>query len=397
MLEKEFYLAQLIAASINGSISKEQKAELDTWVNASERNTLQFRKCIDEHGLERKVKMYYEVDSKAILQKIKIGIAESKAAKAPGVLKLVKTIWLWPGIGIAAAVILVMFSGLWFFNRNTLDANADEIHYASDAIPGKKGATLTLASGKKINLTTSGDGELAREAGVSISKTAEGKLIYTIADNATDNSINTLSTANGETYQVILPDGSEVWLNSASSLTYRASLNENGVRKVKLEGEAYFEIEKDTAHPFIVESGNQQVEVLGTHFNVNAYQDEKVFRTTLLEGSVKLSENGKESMLVPGMQATNANGQIRLTKVDTELAVAWKNNKFIFDRLPIDEIMRMIGRWYNLDVVYEGEIPSGTFWGSVSRFENVSKALVPLEATGNVHFKIEGKTIYVAN
>lgn len=391
MFENEIYIAQLVAARIKGTITEEQQTELNNWVNASERNTLQYQKYIDEKELAEKVKNYYNVKSTAIFQKITEGIKDqTQIIPAP------KVVRLWPRIAIAAAVVLVIFVGVWFLNNNTSDRKAAEIRYASDVTPGKIGATLTLANGKKILLSDAANGELVNEAGVSISKTVDGQLIYEIT-GTTDNSLNTLSTTNGETYQVKLPDGSKVWLNSASSLSYRTSLNENGIRRVNLTGEAYFEIEKDAEHPFIVESGNQQVEVLGTEFNVNAYQDEKVFRTTLLEGSVKLSEAGVSKVLVPGTQAANAKGQIKLSKVDTELAVAWKNNKFIFDRLPIEEIMRMIARWYNLEVVYEGNIPTGTFWGSVSRFENVSKALVPLEATGNVHFKIEGRKIYVSN
>ncbi|RZM24965.1 MAG: FecR family protein [Pedobacter sp.] len=391
MFENEIYIAQLVAARIKGTITEAQQAELDAWVNANERNTLQYQNYIDEKELDEKVKNYYSVNSAAIFQKITEGIKDQQQ-----VVPVPKIVKLWPRIAISAAVVLVLFAGAWFLNSNSSGRKTAEIRYASDVTPGKIGATLTLANGKKILLSEAANGELVKEAGLTITKTAEGQLIYEIA-GAADNSLNTLSTTKGETYQVQLPDGSKVWLNSASSLSYGTSLNEDGVRRVNLTGEAYFEVEKDAAHPFIVESGNQQVEVLGTEFNVNAYQDEKVFRTTLLKGSVKLSEEGVSTILVPGTQAANANGKIKLTKVDTELAVAWKNNKFIFDRLPIEEIMRMIARWYNLEVVYEGNIPSGTFWGSVSRFENVSKALVPLEATGNVHFKIEGRRIYVSD
>lgn len=391
MFENEFYIAQLVAARIKGTITEPQQNELDAWVNASERNTLQYQNYIEEKILEEKVKNYYSINSAAIFQKITKGIEHH-----PQIIPAPKVVRLWPRIAIAAAVVLVIFAAAWFFNSNTSDNKASEIRYASDVTPGKMGATLMLANGKKILLSDATNGELVNEAGVTVSKTADGQLIYEIT-GATDNSLNTLSTSNGETYQVKLPDGSKVWLNSASTLSYRTSLNENGIRRVKLTGEAYFEVAKDAVHPFIVESGNQQVEVLGTEFNVNAYQDEKVFRTTLLEGSVKLSEGSVSKILVPGTQAANAKGLIKLTAVDTELAVAWKNNKFIFDRLPIEEIMRMIARWYNLEVVYEGNIPSDTFWGSVSRFENVSKALVPLEATGNVHFKIEGRRIYVSD
>lgn len=304
---------------------------------------------------------------------------------------------LWPRIVAAAAIVVVVFgAGLFVYKHQQMTGKSIVAH-ANDVVPGKVGATLTLASGKKISLAEAVNGEIAKEAGISVTKTADGQIVYQIKESSSDeNKINTLTTAKGETYMLILPDKSRVWMNAASSLTYAAGLRKGGFRRVKLEGEAYFKVEKDKQHPFIVESGNQQVEVLGTEFNVNAYRDEKVSKTTLLEGSVTLSENGESRKLVPGTQAVNANGHIKVSAVDTELAVAWKNNKFIFERLPIQEIMRIISRWYNVEIIYQGDVPEGTFWGSVSRYDNISKVLVTLETAGGVHFKIEGRKIYVS-
>ncbi|RZK71114.1 MAG: FecR family protein [Pedobacter sp.] len=193
---------------------------------------------------------------------------------------------------------------------------------------------------------------------------------------------------------VSLPDGSLVMLYPKSSFEHNSDYG-NRYRNIDLKGKAEFIVQKDKDHPFIVESGNQSVEVLGTHFNVHAYQDEKAYRTTLLEGSIKITDQGQSKVLAPGDQASNSSGHIKLTQVDTEFAVAWKSNNFVFDRLDIKEIMKMISRWYNVEVIYKDNIPSGTFWGSVSRFDNISKVLIPLEATGDVHFKIEGRKIYV--
>ncbi|TDQ07497.1 FecR family protein [Pedobacter metabolipauper] len=311
--------------------------------------------------------------------------------------KKTQVIPLWSRLIAAAIALIVIGAGLFYYQaqdpKRGLHAMAN---YANDIAPGKVGATLTLANGKKIRLSDAANGQIAKQAGISVIKTADGQITYKIEESSSNNNqVNTLSTAVGETYSLILPDQSKVWLNAASSLTYAAGLQQQGQRRVKLVGEAYFQVAKDALHPFVVESGSQQVEVLGTEFNVNSYQDEEVFRTTLLQGSVKLSDNGATRILSPGDQATNAKGQLHLATVDTELAVAWKNNKFIFERLHIEEIMRMISRWYNVEVIYQGEVPDVTFWGSVSRFENVSKALISLEATGNVHFKIEGRKIYV--
>ena len=307
---------------------------------------------------------------------------------------------LWNTIAKIAAVLLVVV-GIYFFNEYQKEPSYEHLT-ANDIPPGKIGATLTLANGKKINLADAANGEIIKESGASISKTANGQLVYNAPSGQsssngpnTSNALNTLTTAIGETFILTLPDQTKVWLNAASSLTYNPNLTSNGIRKVTLTGEGYFEVAKDKDHPFIVESGNQSVEVLGTHFNVHAYQDEKAYRTTLLEGSIKITDQGQSKVLAPGDQASNSSGHIKLTQVDTEFAVAWKSNNFVFDRLGIKEIMKMISRWYNVEVIYKDNIPSGTFWGSVSRFDNISKVLIPLEATGDVHFKIEGRKIYV--
>lgn len=306
------------------------------------------------------------------------------------------TVKLWSSIVAAAAVVLIVL-GVYFFhydNGTTIKNNQFIVH---DIAPGKSGATLTLASGKKIRLSDAAIGRLAEESGISISKTPEGQIVYEPGQNtaATDGK-NTLTTAKGETYILILPDKSRVWMNAASSLTYSTTLLEDGVRKVKLEGEAYFEVAKDKEHPFVVESKGQQVEVLGTHFNVNAYGDESVIKTTLLEGRVRIFNQQMGKILVPGFEAVNTGEGITLNKVDTELAVAWKNNNFVFANARIETVMKMVERWYNVKIVYQGAMPEDQFIGVVSRFDNISKVLSILESTGLVHFKIKDRTIYVS-
>ncbi|POY38051.1 anti-sigma factor [Solitalea longa] len=310
----------------------------------------------------------------------------------------IKRIGLWPRYAVASAAAVAFIAiGVWFFNRSPkLEGGKNSSNYAmNDIAPGKQGATLTLSNGKKIRLSEATNGELANEAGVIITKAADGQLVYEIKNTSDENKINTIKTANGETYQVRLPDGSAVWLNAGSSLTYATNLLQNGKRTVTLTGEGYFEVAKDKAHPFIVSTGNQEVEVLGTHFNMNAYADEPVRKTTLLEGSIKLTSENDSEILKPGDQAVSQSGKLHVRTVDAELAVAWKNNKFIFEQQSIQEIMRSISRWYNVEVIYTGEITKETFWGSVSRFDNVSSVLARLEASGSVHFRVEGRRIYV--
>lgn len=205
--------------------------------------------------------------------------------------------------------------------------------------------------------------------------------------------MNTLSTGRGETYQVQLPDGSKVWLNAMTSLKYPANFSTSKERRVRLDGEAYFEVSKDKQHPFIVSSDNQEVKVLGTHFNISGYPDEASVKTTLLEGAVLV--NNRE--LKPGQQASLKEKIITITNTDVEEAVAWKAGMFMFTDLNLGELMKMVSRWYDVDVVYTSkEVINQQFSGSVSRFQKVSQLIQVLERTNLVKFKIEGRKITIS-
>ncbi|KRT15932.1 hypothetical protein ASU31_10500 [Pedobacter ginsenosidimutans] len=309
---------------------------------------------------------------------------------------------LWPIITGMVAAVAIIVVGIYLYKYKLDNSQNQTNTFANDITPGKQGATLTLASGKQIQLTNAANGELANESGVTITKTATGELIYQINDQtqASQNITNTLNTAKGETYQVVLPDGSKVWLNAASTLTYPAKFTSLNQRKVQLDGEAYFEIAKDKTHPFIVASGNQEITVLGTHFNINNYKDEKAAKTTLLEGSVKISSTinkGTEKTLKPGEQAIlNDKGELKVSEVITSDAIAWKNGKFVFDDESIESIMQKLSRWYNVEVIYDGEnVKEIPFTGSISRYDNISKILDKISYTQNIHFKIEGRRVTV--
>ncbi|HEY0177383.1 MAG TPA: FecR domain-containing protein [Pedobacter sp.] len=334
---------------------------------------------------------------------------------------------LWPRIAAAAAVLLVAAGGYFYFSQ--IASQKDEKHvYANDIAPGRNSATLTLANGKKIVLADVVNGKIIKEAGVSITKTANGQVVYTIiaGSNAGTSGkpvYNTLSTARGETYQVCLPDSTSVWLNAASSLRYPATFAGLDSRKVELSGEAYFEVAKDKIHPFIVKSTGQEVMVLGTHFNINSYTDEAGTKTTLLEGSVRLSpsyghsettglkpgstgkfqpvltrgDNPGRVILKPGEQANlTSSGNISITPVNAEDAIAWKEGYFMFNKESLDLIMIRVARWYNVKVEYEDpSVKTETFFGRISRYEHVSTILNALERTHIVIFKVEGNTIKV--
>lgn len=389
MQEESSPIQLLFAKHTQGKATAEETAELFKLIGSSEHDT-EIVALLTSELDDTTAATQYETAWETTLTKIKT----QAFATTPNTVKT-KPIKLWPRIlAVGAAVVAIAFGIGYLMSKETV---ATYEHLTkNDIAPGKVGATLTLANGKTVSLARVAQGELIKENGIVISKTSDGQLRYQIDPNqSVAQGQHTLTTAVGQTYMLILPDQTKVWLNAASSLTYHTTLKEKGVRRVQLKGEAYFEVAKDQTHPFLVESGTQTVEVLGTHFNINAYAEEKTYRTTLLEGSVKIAAQTQNKILMPGDQATTLNGDIKLSKVDTDLAVAWKSNNFTFDRLDIKEIMRMIARWYNVEVIYKADIPSGKFWGSVSRFDNISNVLIPLEATGNVHFKIEGRKVYV--
>ncbi|MCJ0741191.1 FecR family protein [Pedobacter montanisoli] len=305
----------------------------------------------------------------------------------------------WLRIAAAAAIVVMLFgAGLFYFNLNNKQKKHDQLAYKNDVSPGKLGATLTLANGKKIKLADAANGEIATDGGISMSKTADGQLVYLIKGSTESEHINTLSTAKGETYVLILPDKSKVWLNAASSLTYSTNLNERKTRRVKLEGEGYFEIAKDRSRPFVVESKGQEVEVLGTHFNINAYSDGPAIATTLLEGSVKVSlETNLSKIIKPGEQALNNDHGIDVVNVDVERITAWKDGGFALSGKNLKTAMREIARWYNVEVVYDPSISDELETGGwISRSNKLSTVLKLIESSGQVRFKIEGKKVYVS-
>lgn len=313
-------------------------------------------------------------------------------------------------IFIAALILLFISTGLYFYTNRVISEPEQfaEIDVRNDILPGYNKAILTLADGSKISLDDAANGLLASQGNIAITKTDNGQIVY--EKNNVDKSkfmsnrsaINTIQTPKGGKYQIRLPDGSKVWLNSASTLSYPTTFAGNE-RKVQLKGEAYFEISPNKNVPFRVESENQIVEVLGTHFNINSYDDEDYVKTTLLEGSVKVilssnpNEVSKTRLLKPGEQSLTKSSQsgIRIENVDTEKAVAWKNGYFKFRNTPIKEIMREIERWYDVELVYEGKIPSDEFTGFISNDVKISAVLKIMEESGGVRFTVKGKKLKV--
>jgi transmembrane sensor len=313
--------------------------------------------------------------------------------------------WFATKWAIAAAASALLISGIavFFYTRTDQPDLGNSISGAGRILPGTNAATLTLANGKKIKLSESANGDLAKEAGVLIVKTADGKLVYELQNSTVEtDQINTIATATGETYQVRFSDGTAVWLNAASSLKFPAKFSKLSSRIVELNGEAYFEVARDKAHPFIVKSRNQEVKVLGTHFNINSYADEQNVATTLLEGAVQVSLSKpiqaglKNVLLKPGQQALLSPTSIRVTEVQTDDVVAWKNGNFMFNNESMESVMRKLSRWYNIEVKYpDPAVKQIKFFGTVSRFAQVSEVLEMIELTNEVKFQVKGKEITI--
>jgi hypothetical protein len=324
----------------------------------------------------------------------------------------VKTTRLWPKfpsrfgtsrITVAAAVVALISLCIYFFNPFRSDVfNSTTSLYENDVTPGTRGATITLSNGKTIELS-------GTKSGVVVDPTVltydDGSAVDPRDSDLSQDDKNsyspqlTATTARGFTYTLTLADGTKVWLNAASTIKFPVSFAGLVNRTISLSGEAYFEVAKDKKHPFIVESRGQKVQVLGTHFNINSYEDQKSIKTTLLEGHVQVfAQEGMQNVILePGQQATQTGSkEIKVDKVDVNEAVDWKNGDFIFNNESLASIMKRVARWYDVEVVYqEGVNVNQTFGGKVSRSKNISAVLSSIQSTGKIKFKIEGNKIIV--
>lgn len=315
-----------------------------------------------------------------------------------------KVVALYKYISAAAVLILISAITFVFLNKTKPVVKSDTaISKKLDVLPGTDKAVLTLADGSKVILDEHTSTDISDKDGLKISRTKDGQLVYTIInqDDLKANStiaFNTIQTPKGGQYQVILPDGTKVWLNAASSLKYPEVFTGNE-RRVELTGEAYFEVAKNKAKPFHVKNHSQDVEVLGTHFNINSYMDDHTIKTTLLEGSIRVSNGKSVRILKPGEQSiaeAAGKGMIRLASgVDTDDETAWKNGLFQFNNANLKSILSQLERWYDINIDYS-TIPDKKYNGMVPRKAKLSEVLKMLEKTGNIRFEIaEGKNLKV--
>ncbi|WP_316837194.1 FecR family protein [Pedobacter nutrimenti] len=394
MDENNNRLPELFKKYISKTITEEEKIEFLDYVQ-DPFYTIVIKELISDayENQTEPVKVNKEIKEK-VLNSI---LSEEQYINHPP--KLVK---LWPRVAAVIAVIVTVGLGVLINTHRPVEQNLPNAKLANEVTPEKNNATLTLANGEVIALDSAKLGSLASQHSIHIKKTTAGDIHYTKDpsgnnDPAAAVEYNEVATYRGGWFRVTLSDGTRVVLNAASSLSYPTQFN-GRQRIVKLKGEAYFEVAKDKKHPFIVTTDRQKVIVLGTHFNINSYGDEPTVNTTLLEGSVKVTDNvtSHSELLKPGQQSVLKNHQISVRNVDTEEAVAWKNGYFMFNNEGITSIMRRISRWYNIEIIYNGPIPDDKFNGSVDRSGDISVILQNMELTNKVHFKMEGRRVTVS-
>ncbi|WP_158605160.1 FecR family protein [Hanamia caeni] len=389
-------LEYLFECYVNHKCSEEEEKELMALINDS-RNEGEVKKLVEKaiRNSHAEAKMDENV-SLSIVQKI----LESDKAKV--ILSEKNKFVLKPWIRFAAAVVLILIiSGIFYGAENRTNNQKTTAlllpsKKAEAIVPGGNHARLIMADGTAIVLDSIQNGKI--QQGSAIISKQNGMLVYDgkmHANGAMPVTYNTLTTPRGGQYQVVLPDGSKVWLNASSSLRFPTAFI-GKERNVELTGEAYFEVAKNKEKPFHVNVNGMQVEVLGTHFNINAYADENSIKTSLLEGSVKIKRGSVSGLLKPGQQGIldDNNNDLKINRADMDEVVAWKNGLFQFDGANIKTIMLEISRWYNMEIVYEGNVPERSFVGKISRDAQLSDVLKILELS-SVKFKVEGRKIIV--
>ena len=376
-LEQNFRAAYLISQFIQETISEEDEEELDRWMQQSELNMQIFEDLTDESMVRDFLTWYAERDTERKLEEVKRRLQFTKPGKVIPIRRY----------AAAACAVLLLGAGIYYFglrgNESTVTSTGTE---TADILPGKASATLTLADGKKIDLTNLRDTIISNEVRI-----VNGTVVYTSTVSAPE--MHEISIPRKGFYELVLPDGSKAWINSSSSVRYPSRFNGNE-RRVTVTGETYFEVAKDAAHPFIVSVNGVDITALGTAFNVNAYPNEDGLRITLTEGKINVNAAQRNEQLLPGQQIIIRPGEWEIRTIDISPVVAWTKNQFKLKNTSIEEVMRMAERWYDARIVYKEKV-TDHFTGTIDRNVPISQLLKLLEATGQVHFQIDGETIIV--
>ncbi|WP_257670357.1 FecR family protein [Parapedobacter tibetensis] len=358
-------LKRLLEKYVAGECTDAERAVVEAWYN--------------KPGKEQRA-VLPEADITADVEAIRRKLPRKTVNRIPS--------W-WP---YAAAVLVVATISIWLFmGRQAIDQQTEAVH-VQDIQPGGNRATLTLADGSQIALSEMQTGIVVRE-GVTY---LDGSTVSARRHQRMDTL--SLATPKGGTYQITLPDGTGVWLNAASSLRYPTKFTGN-VREVELVGEGYFEVAADEQRPFVVKSAGQIVEVLGTKFNINAYENEEATATTVVHGAVRVTDTSNPDdrrVLKPSEQAVTGNGHIDVKAVDVSYYIGWKDGKFTFDRVALSTVLRQIERWYDVSFEHPQNIPDIPMWGTLSREVMLSELLDVLELNTGYEFKREGRRVMMS-
>lgn len=380
--EKALRIAYLIAGFVKQTLTPEEHDELDNWVEASDDNMLLFEELTDPLTIEQGLQKLQSENSKSAYQKIRRQLPFTKAP-------VYQRIWPYT----VAASLLLAVSSIWYFKYQSKEPLLPAEAIIADLEPGGNKAQLTLSDGTVYILDGTSNDFIPKQGGSQV-LIQENTVWYEAPGELTDEPIsyNTLTTPRGGQYKVRLADGTQAWLNAASSLRFPSAFT-GAERRVEITGEVYLEVAPNPTHPFIAVVGSQEVRVLGTRFNVNAYEGPV---TTLVEGKVALFQGGQQAVLQPGESGYwKGSGFAIQPAHHLDDIIAWTEGKFLFSGVPIETIMGQLSRWYDAEVIYEGARPRARFHAELSRDLPLSKALALLEKTGHVHFLRDGRKIIV--
>ncbi|WP_222537904.1 FecR family protein [Pedobacter polysacchareus] len=390
----------LIQKYINGTCTEEEREQLLRWYRSPQNEIVEWPAAagMEEEAVYQRIfsKIEQEIDQNHTPVHQLIPDTTSLQPK--------KSNFNWQKIAVAAALILTSGIAVYFYQQHSSIPPIEQLTFKNEVKPGGNKAILKLADGSEVVLDAAANGRLAQRKDINFSNTKDGQLAYnkqknTPSDNAEALKYNTVSTPKGGQYRIILPDGTKVWLNAASSIRFPTNFLP-GERKVTISGEVYFEVAKNKHQPFRVIADQQILEVLGTKFNINAYADQQQINTTLAEGSVKLGrlKSSNYQVLKPGEQAqmkTIDENPAKISSADLEEVLAWKNDAFVFNNTPTQEVMKQMERWYNVELIYKGAAPNLYFTGIIPRESNLSTFLRVLEGTGGVKFGIEQNKVII--
>lgn len=407
-MEHSTGIATLIFKYIRKDLTDVEADQLQRWIEASEKNRLFFEEATTTGHLfaeaQSRDEADREIDMPQAWQKLLnrgIPVREYHPYYPSGSIVENPARQRWYYAAAAVVFLALLAGGYFWLNReqpvkDIVVTPTKQQPVKNDVSPLTRKATLTLADGTVVVLDSAQSGVLAVEGSTSVTKKFDGQLVYDMADSAQSVLYNTLSVPRGgNVVHITMSDGTKVWLNAASTLHYPVAFT-GDERRVEISGEAYFEVAPNADAPFVVNKGSMEIAVLGTSFNVNAYGEEDDVKVTLLEGKVKVMNEGT-AILKPGEQAVvNQTGEISVHRnFDQEAVMAWKNGLFHFDNTSIEVIIRQIERWYDVSIEYDSTLKNVAFNGQISRYSKASEVLEMLEAAEAIHFRIKDRKIYL--